>query len=43
MNRYWVREAERGDMDKAKSQWAAVLPECPGDREALTRVGGLGS
>ncbi len=34
---------ERGDMEEAKVQWCAVLAECPGDREAIKRLGDLGS
>ena len=29
---------ERGDIEEAQRQWQAVLAECPGDREALSRL-----
>jgi tetratricopeptide (TPR) repeat protein len=31
---------ERGDVEEAKLQWRGVLVECPGDREAMNRLGG---
>ena len=33
--------AERGDLDEVGRLWEEVLAECPGDREALTRLGRL--
>jgi hypothetical protein len=30
--------AKRGDHGEAKSLWQAVLAECPGDREALSKL-----
>jgi glycosyltransferase involved in cell wall biosynthesis len=30
---------ERGDVEEARRLWRAVLAECPGDREALERIG----
>ncbi|QEH37741.1 SPBc2 prophage-derived glycosyltransferase SunS [Aquisphaera giovannonii] len=32
---------ERGDLAGAMEHWQAVLEECPGDAEAMVRVGGL--
>jgi hypothetical protein len=34
---------ERGDVEEAKCQWRAVLEECPGDREAVARLGEIGA
>ena len=34
---------ERGDLEEARRQWRAVLEECPGDREAVARLGEIGS
>jgi glycosyltransferase involved in cell wall biosynthesis len=34
-----VLAKERGDLEQAKRQWRAVLEECPGDREAIRRLG----
>ncbi len=34
---------ERGDIEEARRQWRAVLEECPGDREAIARLGDVGS
>jgi hypothetical protein len=34
-----VLAAERGDHAEVGRLWEAVLPECPGDREALARLG----
>jgi tetratricopeptide (TPR) repeat protein len=31
---------ERGDLDEAQRQWRAVLAECPGDREACSKLDG---
>ena len=33
---------ERGDLEEARQQWRAVLEECPGDREAVARLGEIG-
>ncbi|MHB1559552.1 MAG: glycosyltransferase, partial [Isosphaeraceae bacterium] len=33
--------AERGDAAEEMRQWRAVLVECPGDREAVARLGRL--
>ena len=38
-----VLAAERGDHAEAGRLWEAVLAECPGDREALTKMGQLKS
>jgi hypothetical protein len=34
-----VLAAERGDHAEVRRLWEAVLAECPGDREALARLG----
>ena len=34
-----VLAAERGDHAEAGDLWEAVLAECPGDREALAKLG----
>ena len=34
-----VLAAERGDQAEVRRLWEAVLAECPGDREALARLG----
>jgi glycosyltransferase involved in cell wall biosynthesis/Flp pilus assembly protein TadD len=34
-----VLAAERGDLAEARRLWEAVLAECPGDRQALARLG----
>ena len=34
-----VLAAERGDHAEASRHWRAVLAECPGDREALAKLG----
>ncbi len=34
--------AERGDLGEVEKLWREVLAECPGDREALTKLAGLG-
>ena len=34
-----ARAAERGDHAGARRLWADVLVECPGDREALAKIG----
>ncbi len=34
--------AERGDSGEAEKLWREVLAECPGDREALAKLAGLG-
>jgi hypothetical protein len=31
--------AERGDFAETKKLWLEVLAECPGDREALAKLG----
>jgi hypothetical protein len=31
--------AERGDQAQVRHLWEAVLAECPGDREALAKMG----
>ncbi len=36
-----VLAAERGDAAEEMRQWRAVLAECPGDREAVSRLGRL--
>src|SRR5262249_55149907 len=33
--------AERGDFAQTKKLWLEVLAECPGDREALAKLGRL--
>jgi Tetratricopeptide repeat len=38
-----VLAAERGDHAEARRLWEAVLAECPGDREALAKIGQLKS
>ena len=34
-----VLAAERGDQAEVERLWQAVLSECPGDREALAKLG----
>ena len=34
---------ERGDVEEARRQWRGVLEECPGDREAVARLGEIGA
>ncbi len=31
---------ERGDAEEARTQWQAILADCPGDKEALARLNG---
>ncbi len=38
-----VLAMERGDLEEARCQWRMVAEECPGDREAVARLGDIGS